>query len=292
MPVGKWTEEYKKFLCQLCEEGLLKGFTERHTTATVKFVITPTVAWSKELAGLSSDDLLSQLKLKSSINLNNMTAFDPSGALKRYESPEEVIAVHFPVRMQGYETRKAALLRHLVSEEARCMSKSRFIELIINGSLDVFSFKGSPIPSSGAIRGADHGEIVAQLRREGFMSAQQIDTLRIEGIDDIYHASTANGDVDESEESAAGYGYLLNMPLQSLTESRFASLRRDAEATSERLAALKRQSAADLWQTDLDKLLTALHVDGSYNPCPYNVSMTSKFQAEGASSQRSRKLKN
>ena len=110
MPHGKWTDDYKLYLCQLCQDNVIKSFQENHSTNSVHFTLFPTTnSWLMpytDMATLTSnpdamDMLLKTLKLKSSINLSNMNAFDANGKLKKYNTPYEVIDDHFPVRMNG-----------------------------------------------------------------------------------------------------------------------------------------------------------------------------------------------
>ena len=60
------------------------------------------------------ESLLTKYKLKSTISMANLVAFDSHGKLRRYVSAEEVLEEHYPVRLQGYVTRKEVRpLRHI-----------------------------------------------------------------------------------------------------------------------------------------------------------------------------------
>ena len=40
LPVGKWTQEYKQFLCRLLQQNaLITGFKENHTDTEVMFTL-------------------------------------------------------------------------------------------------------------------------------------------------------------------------------------------------------------------------------------------------------------
>ena len=59
---------------------------------------------------LDIETLLTKYKLKSTISMANLVVFDSQGKLRRYVSAEEVLEEHYPVRLQGYVTRKEVRL--------------------------------------------------------------------------------------------------------------------------------------------------------------------------------------
>lgn len=253
LPCGKWTEEYKQLLCQLVEKGDIKSFAEKHTNRNVHFTIVPSPYHVE-----NPEQFIEKLKLKSNISLQNMVAFDPAGVLKRYNGPEQIINDFFPVRLQGYEARKQALMRRLIRDEAYARNKSLFVAQIISGKLDIFQFTGSAGSSDASsprkIRGLSELEIMSKLIQAGFLSKSQIESL-----------SSPNAVVSQTDDSKQvgdqakpDFSYLLEMPIQSLTESRFESLRQQADTAAARLRELETQSAADLWLRDLELLEEAL----------------------------------
>ncbi len=252
MPVGKWTEEYKQYLCGLCEGGELKSFREQHTTTHVKFLLYPSVSatWAKSS---SSESLITNLKLKSGISLKNMCAFDAKGSLKKYVTPDEIIDEHYIERFKGYETRKDALIKSLLQEEAYSRNKSRFVSQIIRGELDLFSFRNQPENRQKNLMGINELEIIKMLRREGYMSSSDISA----------HSSSKKG-VNSDLKVVNDYEYLLDMPLYSLTEQKYANLCKAAEAAESKLNEIRRKSVNDLWQADISSLIAGLRASQGY----------------------------
>lgn len=277
LPCGNWTDDYKRHLCQLVEKDEIKSFSEEHTTRHVHFTIIPTAQYID-----SPEQLIEKLKLKSNISLQNMVAFDANGALKRYQSPEQIIDDFFPVRLRGYDSRKQALMKRLVRDEAIARNKSQFVAQIISGQLDIFQFTASskqPVTASTTTnkdnnktaatttgkttpRGLSEVEIASKLIQAGFLSQSQIDSLsennQNKQNESVISMNFKDTKVIEGEREKPDFSYLLDMSIHSLTETKFESLRQQADTAAMRLKELQNQSAADLWLRDLDALEVAL----------------------------------
>jgi len=209
-------------------------------------------------------ELVKKLKLKSNISLQNMVAFDSAGVLKRYDSPEQIIEDFYPVRLRGYDARKRALMKQLVRDEAYARNKSQFVAQIISGELDIFQFTSTSSNKSTTPRGGlSEFEIKSKLIQAGFLSQSQIEAISQNNSDkstsivqDLSDNNSSNNNTSTIEKS--DFSYLLDMSIHSLTESRFESLRRQADTAATRLKELQSQSPADLWLRDLEELENAL----------------------------------
>ena len=259
---GNWTDDYKRFLCELVERGEIKSFAEKHTTRHVHFTIVPATLYTED-----PQELVKKLKLKSNISLQNMVAFDSAGVLKRYDSPEQIIKDFYPVRLRGYDARKRALMKQLVRDEAYARNKSQFVAQIISGELDIFQFTSAVFNKSTnttAPRGGlSEFEIKSKLIQAGFLSQSQIEALSENNSEqstsiaqELPDNNSSNNNTSTIEKS--DFSYLLDMSIHSLTESRFESLRRQADTAATRLKELQGQSPADLWLRDLEELENAL----------------------------------
>jgi len=119
LPVGTWTNEYKEFLETLIEKKVVVDFREKHTDKNVFFEI-----------DCAKDPDTGMFKLESTIRTTNMHAFDPSGKIKKYESPLEIIQDWFAVRSDMYAKRKTYMLDDLRRRLTIAQNKSRFIRMI------------------------------------------------------------------------------------------------------------------------------------------------------------------
>jgi len=131
LPVGRWTDDYKKWLLNEQGEGRAtwSHFTEAHTDTHVAFTLH---GWTG-----TADGLTDALKLEASHSLRNMHGFDSAGVLRRVDSPLEVIEQFVPARLELYERRKAHQLAQLAREEALLAAKARFIGDVVAGEIEI-----------------------------------------------------------------------------------------------------------------------------------------------------------
>jgi DNA topoisomerase-2 len=124
LPVGTWTNEYKEHLESLMEKKVVSDFREKHDEKNVLFEI--------DFVGTPDPKIL---KLENTIRTTNMHAFDPSGKIKKYDSPLEIITDWFSTRKEFYVKRKEDLLKDLKARVLVAQNKSRFINSVNDGSL-------------------------------------------------------------------------------------------------------------------------------------------------------------
>ena len=63
--------------------------------------------------------------------------------------------------------------------------------------------------------------------------------------------------MQDSPASKRSYAYLLDMPIQSLTEERVVSLKRSSDESMMRLKGMQSSTPTDLWMRDLETYATA-----------------------------------
>jgi len=150
LPVGYWTEDFKELLNDLQndkdKEGkkivpLVKEVFENYTDTTVEFVITFTKGKLQELESLKGDHgsngLEKLLKLYSTSSTTNMNLFNSDDKLKKYESVEEIIDDYFDIRLEYYEDRKDFMIEALERELMILSNKARYIQELLNGTIDL-----------------------------------------------------------------------------------------------------------------------------------------------------------
>lgn len=137
LPIGTWTGDYKEFI-----EGLMEGdkdsqlvadLREHHSQGNIYFVITLRPGKLDEIR----DNIEKKLKLTSTMSLRNMVLFNSAGSISKYENPKDVIKEFFGVRLHLYEARKSHLIKILEEDLAVLDNKVRFINSILEGSLDI-----------------------------------------------------------------------------------------------------------------------------------------------------------
>jgi DNA topoisomerase II len=129
LPPGKWTQDFKEHLDALVEKGTIQKFENHSTETEVDFRI-----W-----GGAFDDPVKELGLTRTIHTSNMHLIGPNGAVKKYESPEEILVDFIEVRLGLYKKRKAWLLKEFENEIGWLSEKARFIAGVVSGRLSVLN---------------------------------------------------------------------------------------------------------------------------------------------------------
>jgi DNA topoisomerase-2 len=131
LPPGMWIQDFKEHLDALVEKGTIQKFENHSTETTPDFRI-----WGAD--GLK--DIGRELGLTKTIHTSNMHLIGPNGAVKKYNSPEEIIVDYLEVRIGTYKKRKAWQLKQLEAEVNWLSEKARFIrDVAVTPRLHVFN---------------------------------------------------------------------------------------------------------------------------------------------------------
>ena len=129
LPLGVWTESYKRTLINLEAKGVVKAFAEQNTEEGILFDV--------ELAvPLGEAEAKEALKLSSRHN-KSMYLHDPNDALKFYRDELDVIEDFYDVRMDFYAKRKEHQVEVSGDELRLLENRSRFVDQVCSGELDV-----------------------------------------------------------------------------------------------------------------------------------------------------------
>ena len=235
LPVRKWTQDYKEFLEELARPEdknatpFITDYKEHHTDSTVRFVVTLPEAKMREALATG---LHAKFKLTSKIAISNMMLFGPDGIIRRYEGPEDIIREFFPLRMEYYVKRRAALLRAAEAELTRISNRVRFILAVVGGKLKLSNRRRS--------------DIEKDLEADGY------DRLKSQKKVESEESSEEGGESDQGT-----YEYLLSMSLSSLTLEKVQALKAEAQEKEAEVVTLRNTTEADMWRADLDNLVAA-----------------------------------
>lgn len=144
LPVGTWTEDYKEWLETQCSDTKktgFKSFKNNSTESTVHFTITLSnekkskayTAYKK----MDMDDLLTHLKLTTTLSYKNMHAFAIDGSIRKYTHPHMLIKEFVGIRLRLYERRRKKLLTVLRIKCKSLNEKMRFLQLVIEGKIEL-----------------------------------------------------------------------------------------------------------------------------------------------------------
>jgi DNA topoisomerase-2 len=130
LAVGQWTEDFKALLEEKIENGTLTRYDAQYTDLDVDFTLTYPSA--DALDGL---DILLDLKMRSSLSINNMHLFNANMQIKCYKTIREIVEEFAAIRLVYYAKRRAHMLQLLKMEINVMNNKVRFISEFVQGTL-------------------------------------------------------------------------------------------------------------------------------------------------------------
>jgi len=243
LPVGTWTEDYKKFIEQLIEPvakkssdaaggsasaaaiQLVKDYNDMSTDAIVDITLTmmPNIiaTYHDKVVEHGCTMLEKCLGLYTTQSTTNMNMFDANEKLKKYNTPEEIVDDYYPVRIEYYQKRKAYLLDALRKELLVLSNRARYISEILDDTID--------------------------LRRK--TTAMMVQILK-----DRKYDMQQGDDGGDGDTGSAGYKYLLKLPMDSVSEENVEKISAEKEKKEKELAYLESKTTENLWQDDLAEL--------------------------------------
>ena len=215
LPVGHWTEDFKKHLETLIESGAIKDYVDMSTDTVVDFTITfPATADFGALAatvdhGTAVEKLL---KLYTTESTSNMHLFDSQDQLKKYSNVRDIVRDYYATRLSLYGKRKMHQLGAMTAELRVLSNKARYIQELLDGSIDLRRKRGD--------------ELTSMLQSKGY-------------------------DLVENDDQ---YKYLLRLPMDSVSEENVQKLLKEKGQKEAHHSILEGTSIEQLWLADLAEL--------------------------------------
>ncbi len=230
LPVGTWTDDYKKYIEDLMDNGSKKGlkaktsvksfikdYNENGTDSIVNFEITFNDGVIQELEGKMEENgcngLEKYLKLYTTKSTSNMNLFDEKGKLRSFETPQEIINYFIEIRKGDYIKRKNYIVKMLEKELMILSNKARYITEIITDQIDLRRKKK---------------DVIIQMLNE-----RKYDII------------------DEDDE----FKYLLKMTMDMVNEENIEKLLNDKNNKETALTIAIETTEEQMWTTDLNQLL-------------------------------------
>ena len=272
LPVGTWTDDYKKYIEELIDTkpptsaaaaetddkktskkkakvvvNQVKDYIDMSTDTSVDITITfaPGViaALMAESAGEGEGEtacnaLEKLLKLYTTRSTTNMHVFDESEKLIKCAKVEELIAHYFQVRLDYYIKRKAYQVVALEKEACVLSNKARFISELLEDTLD--------------LRKKKTAEVSAILKARNYAT------------------------IDED----ADYKYLVRLPMDSVTAENVEKIMAERDRKNGDLATLKQTTEPQLWLNELavlrEEYLRMVEAKRADNASPSSASSAKK----------------
>lgn len=162
LPIGIYQDAYKETLFALQDAGFIKDFDNESTVNGFRFVLdVPRVTGYAEEA-----ELITKLKLTLKTT-ENLTVWLPSGKLKCFKTPEELVDAFLEYRLERYEDRRLAKIIELSAKLEVLLEKVRFIEMYLQDGM------------AGKVSKLTKAQLEAMLKADGFKHIDQLLEIKI-----------------------------------------------------------------------------------------------------------------
>jgi DNA topoisomerase II len=194
LPPGRWIQDYKEYLDELCEKKIISGYKNNSTTNDVYF----------EIFDYQGHDLIKDLKLSRTIRTSNMHLFHPTSGIKRYTNAEEILVDFVEIRVKYYTMRKQNMIKELTKKAKVLSNKAKFVRQVVDGDLIIFKRKKSSLEDElmrkfGAfdylldIKTYQYTEeAIAKLTKESTHATEELELLRDTAILDMWKVDIKN----------------------------------------------------------------------------------------------------
>ena len=239
LPIRTWTQDFKDKLEEIIKAekipSFIKDYKDYNTHDSVHFIIQME---EKHMNAAVSEGLVEKFKLTKSVATSNLVAFDPEGRITKYANVEAIMDEFYSFRLQLYAKRKEWLLQEMQKELRRLSNQARFIQMIIDGKLNISKKKKAVL--------------IAEVQKLGFDAFPKISDAAKRGETE---AVVEDDEAEEDSTDASSYDYLLGMALWSLTQERVERLQRQIGDKEEEIDVLMKKSKEDLWRHDLSEFI-------------------------------------
>ena len=253
LPVGVWTNQYKKNLEDMMEKDLVITFRDNNSDTAIDFdvMLHPDVlrAWQEQ--GILEE----KLGLVGHIHATNIIAFNIHGQLTKYADAESVLKEHYLIRLEHYQRRKDYLIGELEYDCSKLANMVRFVSEVVNGQLIVTKRTKKDLLED--LKRRNYRPFPPKQKKK--VSSTTIEEAKEEADDaekDPLALLPSNN--EEVNAAARDYDYLLGMRLWSLTAEMIEHLQNQLKKAEQDLDGLKRRTTKDLWRDDLDTLEAAV----------------------------------
>ena len=287
LPIGTWTDNYKKFLENLIEphaagdkgkdkdkDGaassapIVKEYndmsTDTHVDITVTMAANIIKTYSEKATEFECNMLEKVLGLYTTQSTTNMNLFDAKEKLVKYSSAEEIADSYSVTRLEFYGKRKDALIAALRKELMVLSNRARYITELLEDKID--------------LRRKTNKQLVELLKERKYDSMDAKDA-----------GSDENGGDEQSGQGQQGYKYLLKLPMDSVSEENVKKLLNEKEKKDKELSELTSKTVEQMWVKDLEEL--EVEYNKFIEATTYPYSATSESAAKAAGGGKAKKVK-
>ena len=255
LPIGKWTDDYKKFLDGLIpdtgkskkslenEKGKKKSqpkktiidYVNNSSDKDVDFTITfekgflNSLQWDED-ENIDGIEKFFKLTTSKGLSYNNIHLYNSKNQIKKYDNVYDIFDEFFKIRYQLYIKRKEYLLNELNNELSILKSKMRFIQDVMNEKIQIYKRK--------------RVDIIQDLLKEEYLMVQDGKTLDFKS--------------NMKPEEFKYYDYLIKMSIYLFTEDEIEKLQEKINKLNIEYDSLSKKTIEEIWLNELDSLLEYL----------------------------------
>ena len=246
LPIGKWTDDYKKFLDSLLQEPKAKSpdnkkskpkktildYKNNSSDVEIDFIITfekgflNSLQWDDD-ENIDGIEKFFKLTTSKGLSLKNIHLYNSKGQINKYNNLSEIYDEFYRERYELYVKRKEYELSEYNNELMILKSKMEFIQEVIDDKIVVYRRKKC--------------DIIQDLLKYEYI---QVHSGRV--VDLVNDKETSN------------YDYLIKMSLHLFTEEEINRLNEKINNLQEKHDILQKMTIEEIWISECDKLLNAL----------------------------------
>lgn len=235
LPVGFWTQDFKELLEKLMEDKDADGnkivpYVKSYTTNSTDTIVDFTIVFVKDKLlelelkdeGNGCNGVHKLLKLMSTKSTTNMNLFNADDKLRHYDTVQEIIDDYYEVRLEHYETRKDHIIDSLEKELVVLSNKSKFIQEMIDGTIDIRKKKKDEIVNMLIEKNYDQndGDEFQYLLKMSFHSLTEENVERL-----ISDYNTKQQELTQIKETSIQQMWLTELNTLEVEYSRYKQLR-------------------------------------------------------------------
>ena len=255
LPIGKWTDDYKKFLDSLIpdtgkskkslenDKGKKKSqpkktiidYVNNSSDKDIDFTITfekgflNSLQWGED-ENIDGIEKFFKLTTSKGLSYNNIHLYNSKNQIKKYDNVYDIFDEFYKIRYQLYIKRKEYLLNELNNELSILKSKMRFIQDVMNEKIQIYKRK--------------RVDIIQDLLQNEYLMVQDSKTLDFKS--------------NVKPEEVKYYDYLIKMSIYLFTEDEIEKLEEKIKNLTDEYDSLEKKTIEEIWLSELDSLLEYL----------------------------------
>ena len=255
LPIGKWTDDYKKFLDSLIpdtgkskkslenEKGKKKkqpqktiiDYVNNSSDKDVDFTITfekgflNSLQWDED-ENIDGIEKFFKLITSKGLSYNNIHLYNSKNQIKKYNNINDIFDEFYKIRYQLYIDRKEYLLNELSNELSILKSKMRFIQDVMNEKIQIYKRK--------------RVDIIQDLLKEEYLM--------------VHDSRIIDFNSNIKPEEVKYYDYLIKMSIYLFTEDEIEKLQEKIKNLTDEYDNLNKMTIEEIWLNELDSLLEYL----------------------------------